>query len=444
MDSEFDDHDEFDDHEGLEMMTLEEALRKAEAQAAVTRERPDLDYALELALMEAVQPAVKETWRGIDDRKNDVSAPSRKLAALTMPDCDHDCDWVPQAVGHALVQACHHGLLLVVRRLREIQKDRESGSLMVALFNTFGLLKAAEAGHDAIVSELLKPMVSASTALMGFMVATKWKETGYPFVTPPSNPPNTAWTSKLLNSKSNLPPALPVFQADWELRGSASGMNENLHEVVRASYNTYLLWRVGVIVAMKCHTDVFRILLKKRFIDNLLLKETLAVFLEKNADGAQCGQAKRMVADRAKMDTALYQCVEEYSTKNYNDAMLYTLWKCCVSQETGKDVGKPKCVAEAHDGMWEIKLEVPLLMMQVEHAHKVSTLSNLDLGVRETLNCSYLSSFFKTQWYTIQILCRCPSSHRPRYEISKEMNKRNDRCILECIPKVSNLHKSFN
>lgn len=158
-------------------------------------------------------------------------------------------------------------------------------------------------------------------------------------------------------------------------------MRENhLHEVVRASYKTYLLWRVAVIAASKCHADVFRILLKRRWIDNLFLKETLSFFFENsNLDAASGesnglhGVAKRMVADRAKMDTLMYQLVEEYSTKNYNDAMIYTLWKCCVDQQTDKDLGQPKCVAQAHDDMWEIKLEVPLLMMKVEHAAKVLT-----------------------------------------------------------------------
>jgi hypothetical protein len=68
-----DDNDDDDHHEGLEMMTLEEALRKAEEQVAKTRGRPDLDY----ALVEAVVPAMKETWRDIYDRKDDRLSASR-------------------------------------------------------------------------------------------------------------------------------------------------------------------------------------------------------------------------------------------------------------------------------------------------------------------------------------------------------------------------------
>jgi len=191
-----------------------------------------------------------------------------------------------------------------------------------------------------------------------------------------------------------LPAAMPSFQAvGWDLRGSSPLREEYLHEVVRASYKTYLLWRVAVVAASKCHADVFRILLKRRWIDNLFLKETLAFFFENRDLNAVSGEhgligaAKRMVADRAKMDTLMYQLVEEYSTKNYNDAMIYTLWKCCVDQQTGKDLGKPKCVAQAHNGVWEIKMDVPLLMMNVEHANVVRMLT-----YHQALRASYQAS----------------------------------------------------
>jgi hypothetical protein len=84
---------------------------------------------------------------------------------------------------------------------------------------------------------------------------------------------------------------MPVFHSGWEL----CRLHKNLRKVIRASYKTYLLWRVGVIVATKCHMNVFRILFQKRFMENLSLKETLLVFLGTNASGSQDVQAKRMV-----------------------------------------------------------------------------------------------------------------------------------------------------
>lgn len=213
------------DSEGLGLVSLAEALRNAEELAATRHEAADVEAVLEVALVEAVQPAVRETWRSIDSIVGEEAlAPSRKLAALVMVDCDQDCDWCPQASGHALVQAAREGLLRCVRRLREVQSERCGGSLMVSLFNAYALLKAAEAGHAAVVSELLKPMVSASTALMGFMMASRWKEKGgYPFVAEPVTPPVKDWLPKLASAKTMLPPALPSFQAGWDLRGSSQG-----------------------------------------------------------------------------------------------------------------------------------------------------------------------------------------------------------------------------
>lgn len=108
-------------------------------------------------------------------------------------------------------------------------------------------------------------------------------------------------------------------------------------------------------------------------MDNLILKETLSRILE-SADEFGSDRLdsvmKKIIADRAKMDTLMYQLVEEYSTKNYHDAMLYTLWKNCVSKKSSRDDGKPKCQAEAVGGIWEIKLDVPLMMMTVAYAAK--------------------------------------------------------------------------
>ncbi|XP_024396990.1 uncharacterized protein [Physcomitrium patens] len=353
---------------GLGMMNLAEALRLAERGAIKSKEAPNLDNVLTIALVDAQAIHVKEAWRRVLD--GDFLDPSRKLAKLVSTDSDIQ----PQAVGHALVLACREGYLICVRALRELQNQHCSGSLLVALFNAFGIVKAAEAGNVEVVQELLRPMVSASTAMMGYMLATNWKDKEgseyYPFVENPENPPDSYWIQKLWSMKMMLPTAMPCFKVGWDLR-SLSGSGEHHNEVIRSCYRTYLLWRLSVIAASQCHADVFRILLKRRWLDNLFLKETLSFFIdcpESSDNPALDQELKMIIANRAKMDMLAYQLVEEYSTKNYHDAMLYTLWKCCVSKQTGKDVGKPKCKYEGANGFWEIKLEVPVLMMPVESA----------------------------------------------------------------------------
>ncbi|XP_024385598.1 uncharacterized protein [Physcomitrium patens] len=358
------------DAQGLGFMTLGEALGEAEQEAIKSREPPNLESVLTIALVDAQSRHVKEIWCSV--MEGEMLDSSRKLANLVALDSKTP----PQAVGYALVQACREGYLICVRRLREIQGKQCGWSLLVALFNAFGILKVAEAGHVEVVQEMLRPMESASTALMGFMLASRWRDKDgskhYPFVENPENFPTKDWMQKVWSSKALLPQVKPIFQAGWNLMGQ-SGAPDCFHDVIRSCYGTYLVWRVSVVAASQCHSDVFRILLKRRWLDNLILKETLSRILE-SADEFGSDRLdsvmKKIIADRAKMDTLMYQLVEEYSTKNYHDAMLYTLWKNCVSKKSSRDDGKPKCQAEAVGGIWEIKLDVPLMMMTVAYAAK--------------------------------------------------------------------------
>lgn len=363
------------DSEGL--MSLSDALRQAEKVAKKTGEPPNLDSALILARTESEHPSVAEVWRDLETRgsKEDPLYPSHKLASLVLED-----SFQSHAVGHAMVQACRGGHILCIRRLREIQNQHLSGSMLVGLFSAFGILKAAEAGHDEVVEELLQPTMSASTAMMGFMVATRWKDQkgseSYPFVEKPGNTPNSDWLRKMMNCKSMLPPGSTHFQSGgWDIRG-LPGLHEKLHELVRASYRTFLVWRTAVIAASQCHTDVFRVLLNRRQADNAALAEVLQSLEtprgDKKGSSGLDSEAKKIMQDRAKMDSVMNQLVEDYSTKNYHDAMLYTLWGHV--QRGGRDAsvglgaGKPKCVAQAQNGVWEMQLEVPILMMPVEYA----------------------------------------------------------------------------
>lgn len=355
------------------LMSLAESLSEAEKAAVKTKRPPVLDTVLSLALSESDHPAVGKAWRSIEVKhgKADILFPSLNVAELLLEE-----EIQPQAVGHALVQASRGGHLLCVRRLREIMHENLSGSMLVSLFNAYALLKAAEAGHSDIVEEIVSaPIMSASTAMMGYMVANRWEDkdrSGYPFVEPPSNYPSGNWMTKLTNAKAMLPAGGPIFQSGgWDLRG-LPGLHENLHEVVRAFYTTYLLWRTSVVAASQCHADVFRILLNRRAADNNLLAEVLGDLEMVKGKGGPGSEVKKIVADRAKMDTLMYQLVEEYSTKNYHDAMLYTLWGHIERGgrvgPSGPGAGKPRCVAQAQNGLWEMQLEVPLLMMPVEHA----------------------------------------------------------------------------
>ena len=363
--------------DAVEVKSVGEALRDAEKEAAETKQPPNLEEVLTLAQVEAYKPSVVEAWGDIEHTggKEDLLFPSHRLAELVV----ETSEWEPEAVGHALVLACVAGHIRCVRALRELQAEL-CGSMLVSLFNAFGLLKAAEAGKAEIVDELLKPQLSSSTAMMGHMVATKWMDTRgtevYPYVELPKNFPNQEWMRKLAATKAMLPSGAPFFQAGgWDIRGFP-GLHENVHELIRAAYMTYLLWRVAIVAASKCNTEVFRILLVRRSMDNAALAKALEA-MESRASGRRGGggwdaELRRIVTERAKMDTLMYQLVEEYSTKNYHDAMLYTLWghiqRGGRDHPAGSGAGNPRCMAQASNGIWEVTLEAPLLMMPVEYA----------------------------------------------------------------------------
>lgn len=349
------------------IVTLEEALEEAELQA-VTTKTCDLGQVLEIAATDSQHPSVAAVWRDTAEVSGqaDILYPSRKVA-LVIEDSVQ-----PQAVGHALVLAACGGYINCVRRLRELQKNSLSGSILVSRFNAFAFLKAAENGHQEVIRELLRPMMSVSTAMMGYVVATRWKDrepAAYPFVKQPVNIPGKDWLGKLASTKTMLPPAAPIFRAGvWDLQGMP-GVPVELHDCIRATYSIFLLWRAAVISSAHCHVEVFKVLLRQRALENTMLADS---FHDTSAPKKSFDHdGKKIVSERAKMDTLMYQLVEELSTKNYHDGILYALWGHI--QRGGRDSprpesGRPRCVAQATNGLWEMQLEVPLLMMPVEHA----------------------------------------------------------------------------
>lgn len=147
------------------------------------------------------------------------------------------------------------------------------------------------------------------------------------------------------------------------------GVPDDLQDCIRAAYSIFMLWRAAVIAASNCHVEVFKVLLRQRALENTKLADSFH-----DTSGPRKSfdhDGRKIVSERAKLDTLMYQLVEELSTKNYHDGILYSLWGHI--QRGGRDsprpeAGRPRCVAQATNGVWEMQLEVPLLMMPVEHA----------------------------------------------------------------------------
>lgn len=354
--------------ERVVMPTLEEALEEAELQAVKT-ETCNLDQVLVIAATDCHHPSVTAVWRDTAaiTGQADIIFPTRKVASLVIEDSVD-----PQAVGHALVLAACGGFINCVRRLRELMQLKHSGSILLGRFNAFAFLKAAEYGHHEVIRELLKPMTSASVCIMGYVIATRWREkdpSAYPFVKLPANIPTKEWLNKLAATRNMLPAAAPSNRnGEWELKGMP-GVPDDLHNCIRAAYSIFMLWRAAVIAASNCHVEVFKVLLRQRASENTKLADSFHDISVPRKSFDHDG--KKIISERVKMDTLMYQLVEELSTKNYHDGILYSLWGHI--QRGGRDsprpeAGRARCVAQTTNGIWEMQLEVPLLMMPVEHA----------------------------------------------------------------------------
>ncbi len=344
---------------------LSNALEQAEETASKS-ETIDVDTVLKIARQEILSPELKAVWRDTQEAVNvsDLLFPSRKVAALLIEDSVE-----PQAVGHALVQAAFKGCYHCVQRLCEIQVEGNLvASLLTAHFTAFAFLKAAEAGHVEAVRRLLKPNAFICIAIMGHVLTTKYEPDAYPYVKIPLAEASDDWFQRLASCRTMLPAAAPSFLSGfWDLKGRHGP--ELVHEAVRAAYGTYFLWWTAVVAAANGHAEVFKELLKTRERENTLLADKLHAGGRKNGYNEE---ARKIIAGRARIDMLMYQLVEELSTRQHHDAILHTLWSHI--QRGGRESPRAMStnahiMAQAKNGLWELQVDMPLLLMPVEQCY---------------------------------------------------------------------------
>jgi hypothetical protein len=344
---------------------LSNALEQAE-QTASKSEIIDVDTVLKIARQEIHFPELKAVWQDTQEAVNvsDLLFPSHKVAALLIEDSVE-----PQTVGHALVQAAFKGCYHCVQRLCEIQVEGNLvASLLTAHFTAFAFLKAAEAGHVEVVRRLLKPTGFICIAIMGHVLTTKYEPDAYPYVKIPLAEASDDWFQRLASCRTMLPAAAPSFLSGfWDLKGRHGP--DLVHEAVRAAYGTYFLWWTAVVAAANGHAEVFKELLKTRERENTWLADKLHAGGRKNGYNEE---ARKIIAGRARIDMLMYQLVEELSTRQHHDAILHTLWSHI--QRGGRESPQAMStnahiMAQAKNGLWELQVDMPLLLMPVEQCY---------------------------------------------------------------------------
>lgn len=180
-------------------VALLDALEKAEAEAEKTSVI-DIRRALKIAVEECQFPELGVVWQ-------DTLEPDHNGIQL----CEDDDCVDPQAIGHALVQASFAGRLHCVRALHSLQAKKHSGSFLTGRFRAYAFLKAVEGNHVEVVRDLSKPIGSASFALLGYAVATKYREGHYPYVTESMEGVSIEWRKRMQTMEMMLPRAAPSF-----------------------------------------------------------------------------------------------------------------------------------------------------------------------------------------------------------------------------------------
>jgi hypothetical protein len=262
-----------------------------------------------------------------------------------------------QVVGHALTRAAEGGHLNVVRRLRKGQAELRC-SVLTPRFLAFAFLKAADAGQ-----ELLRTTNSAVLAMVGLELATKRPQQPdqYPFLTVNLT---KDWQRKVSAFKSLLPPATySLHHENLELHSTGSD-HETVHEAVRSCYLTYCVWRLMLVAGANNHGGVFREFLTKRE-DVTATRHALM--------GYEHPKVAEFNKARSRIDAEFLRFTTKVTAKLGRDMLLYELSRASDGNgvaDAKKGGNAWRCTSKAQFGLWEILMEVPVLLMELEGSYQ--------------------------------------------------------------------------
>ena len=346
------------------------ALKDAERGAVKSGDDPILSDVLECAKKEISAPSRKSLWQDAAEFSNNNSvdrvskgiydqARKRMMNALNVQQ-----EYEGHVVGHALVRAVEAGCFNVARKLRQGQAELTS-SVLAPRFLAFAFLKAAEIGHYEILLDLISSTTAAGIALVGYELA-RAKDDGYPHVQVSLT---KAWKQKISSFKTLLPPAtLAVQYEKLELR-SVSSDQENVHDATRACYQIYWAWRLLAVSGCNGHGGVFRELLVSREEFNGRPGD-----VRKSLLGYEHPKVVELEKFRARIDDEFLKLAMKVTAKLSRDMLLYELFRTVdgpsIKEPKGKGNSAWRCTSKAQFGLWEVLMEVPVLLMEIEGSYQ--------------------------------------------------------------------------
>lgn len=348
-------------------------LNDAEKGAVKSGAEANVETLLECAKKEISASSLRPLWHDAPefakapspDFRRDVyeRAQRRMMRALGLPQPVGG-----HVVGHALMRAAEAGTLNVTRRLRRAQMELKC-SVLAPRFLAFALLKASELGHYEVVQELLHVTSSGELAMVGYELAHKSKDDGaYPFTVVSLT---RDWQSTVRHFKSLLPRATYVVHDETlQLRcPNSDAHRDDVHEALRSCYKTYAFWRLMIVSGANGHGGVFRELLVKKHISSGAREPKRAALM-----GYENPKVVELKKARSRIDEDFTRFVMKMTAKLSRDMLLYEVYRSTegrVTDPKGSSSSTPwRCVSKAQFGVWEVMMEVPVLLMEPEGSYQ--------------------------------------------------------------------------
>ncbi|KAG0615104.1 hypothetical protein M758_5G014400 [Ceratodon purpureus] len=353
-----------------ESTPLAVALREAEKGAARSGGEAQVGTLLECAKKEISVSSLKSVWQDAVEfgkvQSYELPRDVYERAQRKMADSLGVRGQVVEGhvVGHALMRAAEGGCVNVVRRLRKGQMELKC-SVLAPRFLAFALLKASELGNYEIVQELIRMMDGPVLAMVGNELAHKVHTDGYPYSVVGLT---KDWQATVRYFKTLLPPAKYVLEYEnLELRCGTSDQ-ETVHEALRSCYQMYTFWRLMVVAGANGHGGVFREFLTKR--------EELAARVGENKKtlmGYEQPKISELNKARTRIDDEFMRFVMKITAKLSRDMLLYEVYKSMEGSaiaDVKKGSAPWRCTSRAQFGLWEIVMEVPVLLMEPEGSYQ--------------------------------------------------------------------------
>lgn len=348
---------------------LVQALRVAERGAAKSGAKADVVEVLECAEKEISAASLKGLWQDaaefrIKDDKTFQAvfdrAQWRMSEAVGVDRTLHG-----HIVGHALVRAAEGGYSQVVARLRKGLAEQKC-SVLTPRFLSFAMLTSVEAGNYEIVQELLRTTNLPMVALMGYELS-KGKDSGYPFVRARLT---TQWIKSVSKIKNLLPPAFHAVESERLELLAVHSDDEVVHRATRSCYQTYCIWRFLIIAVCNGHGAVVQELLLKRDECNARPIES-----RRALTAEELPQVVQLRGVRDQIDERFSQLAMKIAGKLGRDIILYSLYNAVektpsLSQDSKEEGKLWKCTSRSQFGVWEVFMEVPVLLMELETSYQ--------------------------------------------------------------------------